>query len=541
MSTRTAALYARFSTDLQNDRSIADQFAVCETYAASNDLIITHRYEDRAKSSATLFGRDGLLAMIAAAKAGAFRVIVVEALDRISRNPADLHSLFQSLDFAGVSIEEVSRGKADAISVGLSGLVGQLFLAGLKEKTRRGLAGVVRDGRSAGGRAYGYAPVPGKPGELVIVPEEAAIVRRIFEEYATGNSTRDIAAGLNADGIESPRGSLWRASILTGNRARNYGILLNDLYHGERIWNRVHMVRNPDTGKRISRTNPEHEWQRQPAPQLRIVTEPVWQAVQRRLNDNRWSGKGRGKKPKRPLAGLLTCAHCGSTITIRARRASGAVYAACTGATETHICEHKEAVRLDQIEADILGRLAELLRDPVYLKAYLDSYHEERRRLAQDASKDRNQLERAATKARAAFDRAERLYIDGIADSPEALQRLRELKSARDIANAALAESDEPPKVVAIHPDATRRYLEALDNLVPTLTEAAEQGQPKAMSVLRELISDVRISRTETGVSLEIYGYLGALLPDRDTVYEKSGSVRVFRFFSYAMNRTGTR
>lgn len=526
MPARTAALYARFSTDLQNDRSIADQFAVCDAYAASNDLIVTHRYEDRAKSSATLFGRDGLLAMIAAAKAGEFRVIVVEALDRISRNPADLHSLFQSLDFVGVSIEEVSRGKADAITVGLSGLVGQLFLAGLKEKTRRGLAGVVRDGRSAGGRAYGYAPVPGQPGELVIVPEEAAIVRRIFEEYATGNSTRDIAARLNADGTASPRGSLWRASIMTGNRARNYGILLNDLYHGERIWNRVHMVRNPDTGKRISRTNPEHEWQRQPAPHLRIVSEPVWQAVQRRLNDNRWNGKGRGKKPKRPLAGLLTCAHCGSTITIRARRASGAIYAACTGATETHICQHKEAVRLDHIESEILGHLAELLRDPVYLKAYLDTYHAERRRLAQDASQDRNQLERAATKARAAFDRAERLYIDGIADSPEALQRLRELKSARDIADAALVESDEPPKVVAIHPDATRRYLDALTNLAPTLTNASEQGHPQAMSALRELISDVRISRTETGISVDIYGYLGALLPDTETVYEKSGSVR---------------
>lgn len=540
MPDRTAAIYARFSTDLQNDRSIADQFELCAGYAAANGLTITHRYEDRAKSSATVFGRDGLLAMIAAAKSGAFRVIVVEALDRISRNPADLHALFQSLEFVGVSIEEVSRGRADAITVGLSGLFGQMFLAGLKEKTRRGLAGVVRDGRSAGGRAYGYAPVPGKPGELTIVPEEAAIVRRIFEEFATGCSTRDITARLNAEGIASPRGSLWRASILTGNRARNYGILLNDLYHGERVWNRVHMVRNPDTGKRISRTNPESEWQRQPVPHLRIVSERVWTAVQNRLNDNRWQGKGRGKKPKRPLAGLLTCAHCNSTITIRARRASGAVYAACTGATETHICDHKEAVRMDQIETGILDRLAGLLRDPGYLRAYLEAYHQERQRLARNTVRDRDQLERTAARARAAMERAEKLYIDGIADGPEALARLRTLKAALVRAEADLNEADIPPKVVAIHPDATRRYLEALDNLVPALTDANTDGNMQALTVLRELISEVRISRTKTGISVDLFGYLGALLPDAEIAAEMNGSVRAFRFFSYTLNKAGT-
>ena len=45
------------------------------------------------------------------------------------------------------------------------------------------MAGVIRGGRHAGGRAYGYRAVPGKPGELEIVEDEAAIVRRIFAAY----------------------------------------------------------------------------------------------------------------------------------------------------------------------------------------------------------------------------------------------------------------------------------------------------------------------------------------------------------------------
>jgi recombinase len=49
-----------------------------------------------------------------------------------------------------------------------------------------------RDGLSAGGLTYGYAP-DGKKGEGVTVEHEAAIVRRIFEEYAAGRSPRDIA------------------------------------------------------------------------------------------------------------------------------------------------------------------------------------------------------------------------------------------------------------------------------------------------------------------------------------------------------------
>jgi site-specific DNA recombinase len=52
--------------------------------------------------------------------------------------------------------------------------------------TRRGLEAVIRSGRNAGGRAYSYRPVPGKPGELAIDDGEADIVRRIFREFTKG-------------------------------------------------------------------------------------------------------------------------------------------------------------------------------------------------------------------------------------------------------------------------------------------------------------------------------------------------------------------
>jgi site-specific DNA recombinase len=526
MSNIKAAIYARFSTDLQSDRSIEDQFAVCDRYAAENCMEVVHRFEDRAKSSATLFGRDGLLSLVEAAKRGDFRVIVVEALDRISRNPADLHGLFQTLEFAGVSIEEISRGKADAMTVGLSSLMGQMFLQGLKEKTRRGLAGVVRDGRSAGGKAYGYEPVPGRPGELSIVEHEARIVRRIFDEYVSGSSTREIAAKLNEERIPSPRGRLWRASILTGNRARHYGILMNDIYNGERIWNRVRMVRDPETGKRVSRSNPENQWQRHSVPDLRIVPESVWERAQLRLNDSRWLGRGHNKKPKRPLSGLIKCGHCGNSITIRARRKNGAVYMACTGATELGICKHRSSLRMDKIESDVLDRLASLLHQPAYLQAYLNAYHHERLRLMRLQTKDRATLQRRLANAESNFARAEHLYLERISDGEDAIKRLRELKVKLLAARKDLADFTPPENLVSIRPEATKRYLDALKNLAPSLMELCGPSADSAIHTLRELISEVQIFRSLEEIEVKLYGHIGALLPQSSRLSEKNGSVR---------------
>ena len=139
------------------------------------------------------------------AEAGAFDVLISEAPDRISRDMADLAGIHKSLEFRGIKIECVNGGRMDTIQIGMHGVIGQMQREEGAKKTRRGLAGVVREGRSAGGRAYGYRPVAGKPGELEIVPEEADVIRRIFSLYAIGTAPRGIASTLNAEGVAPPR------------------------------------------------------------------------------------------------------------------------------------------------------------------------------------------------------------------------------------------------------------------------------------------------------------------------------------------------
>jgi site-specific DNA recombinase len=150
------------------------------------------------------------------ARAAKFDVVVAEALDRISRDQEDLAGIHKRLRFCKIEIRTVQDGKAEEIHVGIKGLLGALYLKDLAQKTKRGQAGVIRDGRHNGGRSFGYRPLPGQPGRLEILPDEAAIVRRIFASYVAGQSPRDIAGALNREGIPAPRGGHWNASTIGG-------------------------------------------------------------------------------------------------------------------------------------------------------------------------------------------------------------------------------------------------------------------------------------------------------------------------------------
>src|SRR6266852_9528509 len=185
-SIKKAVIYARFSTDLQNERSIEDQITLCRGYASREGIDIIEVYEDRARSGGSIMGRGGLLRLLDQARDRSFDVVVVEALDRLSRDMEDLAGIHKRLSFLGIEIRAVHEGVVNTVLVGLRGLVGQLYREDNAHKIRRGMAGRVGQGLSPGGLAYGYAAVPSHKGRMQIVEQEARIVRRIFEEFAAG-------------------------------------------------------------------------------------------------------------------------------------------------------------------------------------------------------------------------------------------------------------------------------------------------------------------------------------------------------------------
>lgn len=61
---------------------------------------------------------------------------------------------------------------------------------------------------------------------------------------------------------------------------RGTGIIQNELYAGRLVWNKVRMVKDPDTGKRLSRRNPKNNWQTVDVPDLRIISQELFDAAQ---------------------------------------------------------------------------------------------------------------------------------------------------------------------------------------------------------------------------------------------------------------------
>ena len=150
--------------------------------------------------------------------------------------------------------------------------MGALYLKDLADKTRRGLRGLrglrgrVEEGKSGGSNSYGYRVVrrtgpDGEPerGEREIDQAEAAIVRRIFADYAAGKSPRQVAHELNAEGVPGPRDEGWGPSTLFGNVKRGNGILNNELSIGGLGWNRQRFLKDPETGKRVGSTGGAEE------------------------------------------------------------------------------------------------------------------------------------------------------------------------------------------------------------------------------------------------------------------------------------------
>ena len=276
------------------------------------------------------------------------------------------------------------------------------------------MAGVVRAGRHAGGKPYGYRPVSGRPGELEIIEEEAEIVRRIFAAYAAGRPPREIAGELNSEGVPPPRGARWNASTINGNAQRGNGLIFNELYAGRIVWNKVRMVKNPDTGKRISRPNPRDEWQEIAAPKLRIVNDETWKRVQVLKAEKARLSTNAKRRPAHLLSGLLRCGCCGSGLSVHDRDKTGKTRIWCSAVRENGSCSNRRIFYLQDVEEAVLRGMAEELKDTRLIETYVRAYNEERKRLAATAISRRARIERRRDRLEAERLRTIGLLIKGV-------------------------------------------------------------------------------------------------------------------------------
>lgn len=187
--------YVRVSTQRQGAQgtSLAEQQAAIERYARRFNLQITKQYEERETAAKT--GRPVFLEMLKALKEDRVSGLIIHKIDRSARNLkdwADLGSLIDAgveVHFANESLDLNSRG--GRLSADIQAVVAADYIRNLREETRKGIYGRLRQGLYPFPARVGYLDT-GKGNPKRIDPVQAPLVKQAFELYASGRY------GLNA-------------------------------------------------------------------------------------------------------------------------------------------------------------------------------------------------------------------------------------------------------------------------------------------------------------------------------------------------------
>ncbi len=488
------AIYARFSSDLQRPTSIEDQIRRCREFATQQGWTIVEEFVrfDEAKSAASLAGRDGLNSLIAATKLRpvAFDCLLVDDTSRLARYLPDVLSMNDKLRYHGVFIYAVAqrldcREKTSRPLLTLHGMMDEQFLVSLAEKVHRGQEGRALKGLQPGGKCFGYRNVPiedptrsAKYGRfavsgvrLEIDEEQASIVRRVFESYASGHSLAVISKTLNEEGVQAPQPPRTR-QIRAWCPSSIREMLRNERYRGVFVWNRTRKERNPETGRKISRPRPASEWMRVDVPEWRIVSEELWEAVQRQIElvNKRFGsytavgGQTRTERSRQYLfSGFLACGLCGSNIVIVSGNGKrGYVKYGCPAHRYRGVCANAITIRQDRLEDQLVDGLIQKVLRPDMLEYVLQRFAEETQKRLKEIAAEH---ERAA---------------NGVNDLREQRSQLK--AKANNLAEAIAAMGHSPSLLAQL--SRVEREIEAIDR------KLAQLNTPQDVSVSLERLQE---------------------------------------------------
>ncbi len=354
-------------------------------------------------------------------------------------------------------------------------------------------------------------------GEREIDFVQAAIIIRIFSEYASGDSPKAIAKRLNAERVTGPSGGPWGPSTIHGHAGRGTGILNNELYIGRLVWNRLRYVKDPDTGKRVSRRNPASDWITTEVPALRIVADDLWQAVKSRQGETRHAIAGgtslvRIRRPTYLFSGLTKCGCCGSGFTMCSKDRL-----ACAGAHDRGICDNHRTIKRDEVEARVLKAMEERLWNDELFEEFTAEFMRERNRLHGEATAAAS----AAVREQGAIERRLTEIVEWVASgewrraSPEVSNRMHsemaalEQKKADLSATIAAAERAQRARPL-LHPEMGKLYRDWVIDARDGLRHADRRSG--AMTALRKMVEEIVLTPEGETLGIVLKGDLASML-----------------------------
>jgi site-specific DNA recombinase len=382
------AIYARKSTDqtgvADDQKSVARQVEHATAYARRKGWTVAdeHVYVDDGISGAEFTNRPGFLRLMNALKPRpAFQVLVMSEVSRLGREQIETAYALKQLSTAGVRCfsyledrELLMESATDKFLLSAVTFAADLEREKARQRTYDAMARKAKAGHVCGGRTFGYVnvDVPGPNGkrshvERRIHEAEATVVRRVFQLCADGVGQTRITKQLNAERALAPRPQQGRPRAWAPSTVHE--ILFRDVYRGVLTWNQTR--KRNHWGQQQQSARPAGEWLQVPAPQLRIVSEDLWQAAHRRLDASRaqYERDTHGQRhPKRDrdskylLPGFGRCALCrgGFHVRSRAHGRRRAFFYACTSHYNRgpEVCPHVDQWPMEAIDRAVLGAIA---------------------------------------------------------------------------------------------------------------------------------------------------------------------------------------
>ena len=419
-----ALISARFSTDNQNPDTIAVQVEKCSQWCQQRGIPILGVYADEAISGMKE-SRPQFDAMMAQLRAGIGDTVVIYDQSRAFRSMTAWFNFRADLTAMGVEVVSVTqpmigkdlRDPANFIAESSMAVMNQMWVLQTRQKVIEKMRFMARNGLHTGGRpALGYR---NQDGRLVIDEAEAAIVRRIFSEYAAGCSYRQIIEGLNRDGLKTKHGNRFGSNSL------------HDLLHNEKYIGTLVYSRNPyrADGTRNTHAEPGPDTIRIEDALPAIISREQFEEVQRRMAANKRQQGGR--PPTRrdyPLKGKVFCGNCKSAMVLTISKGDYAYYT-CTQKKRQHNCQSGN-IRVDALEQAVADSVRAMLRNPGNRETLIRVLLEQRGSIEQTASTQLDALTQQERELSRKLNHALDAVLDGM-NSPELKARVQELEQQR--------------------------------------------------------------------------------------------------------------
>lgn len=363
-------IYARFSSHGQNEQSIEAQVRICKEFAESRGLNVINIYPEKARTG-TNDNRPAFQKMIADAKTGIFKYIIVYMMDRFARNRKDSIIYKEMLkEKNGVrvlsALEPIAEDEGGEFYEMFLEWNAEKYSKRLSKRVKDGLDTSVANGTYCGGHLiYGYKieqePIAGKPNKFVrrvaINPEEAEIIKFVFTEYDRGTPKKQIAEELNKKGLR------YNGKLFNCRTFDHY--LQNEKYTGEFSFG----------GRQCNNMYPP------------IIDKELFVRVQKRLSKNKYFGGGvaTAKEPYL-LTGKLFCGYCDAEMVSDGGTSKTGVqhhYYACKK-RKKHLC-HKLREHKDSLERFVVDCVVDFLSDKQNAEVAVDdvlNYYDKRTDLA---------------------------------------------------------------------------------------------------------------------------------------------------------------